>query len=334
MPDTGELGKTVLVVGGAGYIGSHVVKMLHQRGYEPVVYDNLSRGNRSALKWGAFVEGELSDKELLKQTLLEHRILSVMHFAAFAYVGESVREPALYYRNNVADTLTLLEAMAEVGSENFIFSSSCATYGEPVELPITEDHPQNPINPYGRTKLMVEQMAADFESATGIRHVNLRYFNAAGADPDGELGEEHDPETHLIPIVMEVALGKRPHIAVFGDDYPTDDGTCVRDYIHVNDLAQAHVLALEYLLGGGASTSYNLGNGEGYSVNQVIEEVARISEAPIPIWNARRRPGDPARLIGSSARIRAELGWEPKYPELSKIIETAWNYHSKAAKKQ
>ncbi len=321
------MSESVLVAGGAGYIGSHASKRLAERGYHPVVLDNLSRGHRWAARWGTFVEADLADRDAVKQVLLEHRIRAVMHFAAYAYVGESVRSPAKYYRNNVANTLALLEAMVEVESDLFIFSSTCATYGEPERVPIPEDHPQNPINPYGRTKLVVEQMLSDLGAAYGVRHVNLRYFNAAGADPDGDLGEAHDPETHLIPLVLEVARGDRPHIAIFGTDYPTPDGTCVRDYIHVADLADAHVLALEHLLGGGESRSYNLGNGQGYSVREVIEGVGRLTGRPIPVLEARRRPGDPAVLVGSSDRIRTELGWAPRYAALDTILETAWRWH-------
>jgi UDP-glucose-4-epimerase GalE len=321
------MSESILIAGGAGYIGSHVAKLLAQKGYHPVVLDSLEYGHRWAAKWGTFVEAEVSDREAVREALLEHRIRAVMHFAAYAYVGESVRAPAKYYRNNVANTVALLEVMAEVESENFIFSSTCATYGEPEQVPIPEEHPQNPINPYGRSKLMVEQMLRDFEVAHGMRHVNLRYFNAAGADPEGELGEDHDPETHLIPLVLEVALGKRPHVAIFGADYPTPDGTCIRDYIHVTDLAEAHVLALEHLLAGGESRSYNLGNGQGYSVRQVIEGARRLTGHPIPSLEARRRWGDPAVLVGSAEKIRAELGWEPKYAGLETILATAWNWH-------
>ena len=325
------MSESILVAGGAGYIGSHAAKLLHQRGYHPVVLDNLVYGHRWAAKWGTFVEADLADGPKVREVLLEHKIRAVMHFAAFAYVGESVRDPAKYYRNNVANTLSLLETMAEVESDCFIFSSSCATYGEPQVVPIPEDHPQQPINPYGRTKLVVEGMLRDFETAHGLRHVNLRYFNAAGADPDGEVGEDHDPETHLIPLVLDVALGKRPHIAIFGTDYPTPDGTCVRDYIHVTDLAEAHVLALEHLLGGGESRSYNLGNGLGSSVRQVIDEARRLTGHPIPALEARRRWGDPAMLVGSSEKIRSELGWSPRYAGLVTILETAWRWHRSRA---
>lgn len=319
----------ILVVGGAGYIGSHMVKLLSQRGYHPVVLDNLSYGNRFALKWGEFIEGDLADRELLRDIISSRKIAAVMHFAAFAYVGESVTKPGRYYRNNVANTLNLLEAMRDEGCSNLIFSSTCATYGEPEWTPLTEEHPQRPINPYGRTKLVVEMMLEDFCAAHGLDHMNLRYFNAAGADPEGEIGECHDPETHLIPLVIDAALGRRENIAIFGTDYPTPDGTCIRDYIHVNDLAQAHILALEHLLDGGESRSYNLGNGQGYSVRQVIDEVARVSSRPVPTVEAPRRPGDPAVLVGSSDKIRSELGWEPQLPELSAIVETAWKWHSK-----
>jgi UDP-glucose-4-epimerase GalE len=317
----------VLVTGGAGYVGSHTCKLLQARGYHPVVFDNLSRGHRWAAKWGTLVEGDLGDKEAIKAALLEHRISQVLHFAAYAYVAESVRQPRQYYRNNVANTLNLLEAMVEVESDTLIFSSSCATYGEPDVSPIPEDHPQRPINPYGRTKLAVEQMLADFGDAYGLKHVSLRYFNAAGADPDGEIGEDHDPEPHLVPLVLEVAAGTRPHLAVFGTDYPTPDGTCVRDYVHVADLAQAHVQALEYLAGGAESTAFNLGNGDGYSVREVIESARRVTGRPIPAIEARRRWGDPARLVGSSQRARAVLGWTPRHPELETVLETAWNWH-------
>ncbi len=322
------MSKAVMVVGGAGYIGSHVAKLLEAEGYLPVVFDNLDRGNRAALKWGEFVEGDLADRELIRETLLKYSISSVMHFAAYAYVGESVRMPGLYYRNNVSNTLNLLEAMREVQSEYFIFSSSCATYGEPLSTPITEEHPQQPINPYGFTKLAVERMLADFDFADGFKHVNLRYFNAAGADPEGEIGEAHDPEPHLIPLAIEAAMGKRPHLAIFGTDYPTPDGTCIRDYIHVSDLARAHVLALKYLHDGGESRSFNLGNGQGYSIRQVIDTVQEVSGTEIPIVEALRRPGDPAILVGSSELIKATLGWEPQYPDLKTIVETAWNWHT------
>ncbi|UCG38748.1 MAG: UDP-glucose 4-epimerase GalE [bacterium] len=321
------MAEAVLVAGGAGFIGSHVSKLLHMKGYHPVVVDNFVRGHRWAVKWGSFVEGDLADTQQLMRVIRHHRIRAVMHFAAYAYVGESVAEPSMYYLNNVAGTLSLLEAMRDAGAERLIFSSSCTTYGEPRETPITEDHPQVPISPYGRSKLMVEQVLRDYEDAYGLRHVNLRYFNASGADPEGELGEVHDPETHLIPVVLDVALGRRPHVAVFGTDWNTPDGTCIRDYIHVSDLAEAHVLALEHLLAGGGSRSYNLSNGEGFSVLQVIEETRKITGRTVRAIEEPRRQGDPAALVGSSERIRRELGWEPRHPGLEAIIGSAWEWH-------
>jgi len=318
----------LLVIGGAGYIGSHMCKYLANHGYTPVVLDNLIYGHREAVKWGPFIEGSMADAPLLKQIFSEHEIAAVMHFAAFCYVGESVTEPAKYYRNNVAATLTLLQTMVEEKVNNFIFSSSCATYGEPVEIPMTEDHPKNPINPYGRTKLMVEQMLEDFGEAYGLKSTSLRYFNAAGGDPEGELGEDHRPETHLIPLVVQAALGQKEAINIFGDDYPTKDGTCIRDYIHIEDLSQAHLLALEKLLKGEPGDQYNLGNGEGHSVKEVIETAREVTGKTIPAQVTERRPGDPAVLISSSEKAFKELGWKPQYPDLKDIIETAWRWHS------
>jgi len=321
------VGENILVVGGAGYIGSHMCKYLSKHGYVPVVLDNLVCGHRRAVKWGPFFEGAMDDRDLLRRVFSEYRIASVMHFAAFCYVGESMTEPAKYYQNNVAGTIALLETMVQESIPGFIFSSSCATYGEPQQIPISEDHPLNPINPYGRTKLMVEQILEDFRSAYALESVCLRYFNAAGADPDGELGEDHDPETHLIPLVLQVALGQRPQVSVFGDDYSTRDGTCIRDYIHIEDLAQAHLLALERLLDGQPGGVFNLGNGEGFSVREVIDIARQKTGAPIPVNVTARRPGDAAVLVGSSAKASQELGWKPQYPELEAIIETAWNWH-------
>lgn len=317
----------ILVVGGAGYIGSYMSKYLARNGYNPVVLDNLVYGHRQAVRWGPLVEGSMSDSRLLNRIFSEHQIAAVMHFAAFCYVGESVTRPAKYYRNNVASTLRLLEIMIERKVLIFIFSSSCAIYGEPVEIPITEQHPPKPINPYGRTKLIVEQMLDDFRAAYGLESTSLRYFNAAGADPEGELGEDHNPETHLIPLVLQTALGQQETINVFGDDYPTRDGTCIRDYIHIDDLAQAHLLALERLLAGQPGGKYNLGNGEGYSVKEVIEVARNVTGKPIPSRVVARRPGDPAVLIGSSEKAINELGWRPRFPDLSTIIETAWKWH-------
>jgi UDP-glucose 4-epimerase len=317
----------ILVVGGAGYIGSHMCKHLFKRGYQPIVLDNLVCGHRQAVQWGPFFEGSMSDSHLLREIFSNYPIAAVMHFAAFCYVGESVTEPAKYYENNVANTISLLEVMLEKRVSNFIFSSSCATYGEPIEVPIREDHPLKPISPYGRTKLMVEQILEDFREAYGLASVSLRYFNAAGADPDGELGEDHDPETHLIPLVLQTALGQRPRVDIFGDDYPTKDGTCIRDYIHVEDLAQAHLIGLERLLGGEAGGQYNLGNGQGHSVKQVIEMAGRVTGKPIPVSVGERRKGDPAVLVSSSEKAIHDLGWRPRFPGLEAIIETAWNWH-------
>jgi len=317
----------ILVVGGAGYIGSYMCKYLSKNGYNPVVLDNLIYGHRGAVKRGPFFKGSMDDSALLDQIFSEYQIAAVMHFAAFCYVGESVLQPARYYRNNVANTLDLLEVMLKKGVSRFIFSSSCATYGEPVEIPITESHTQNPINPYGRSKLMVEEILEDFSNAYELEYVSLRYFNAAGADPDGELGEDHKPETHLIPLVLETALEKRETINIFGDDYPTEDGTCIRDYIHIDDLAQAHLLALERLLNGLPGGCFNLGNGSGHSVMQLIETARKVTGKTIPSKVVDRRPGDPAVLIGSSEKAIKGLGWHPRFPELETIIETAWKWH-------
>lgn len=319
--------KSILVIGGAGYIGSHMCKYLYQNGYEPVVIDNLIYGHYQAIRWGPFYRGCLSDETLLETVCNSHDILAVMHFAAFCYVGESVSHPGKYYLNNVSHTIKLLNFLVSKSINKFIFSSSCATYGEPVKIPITETHPQQPINPYGRSKLMVEQMLEDFDQAHGLKYVSLRYFNAAGADPEGELGEDHRPETHLIPLVLQTALGKRDHIAVFGNDYPTRDGTCIRDYIHIVDLAQAHLLALGHLLNEKSSAVFNLGNGEGYSVFEVIETARKITKHSIPMKISDRRTGDPAVLIGSSQKAVQELGWKQQFPDLHTIIETAWNWH-------
>ncbi|SDP21436.1 UDP-glucose 4-epimerase GalE [Desulforhopalus singaporensis] len=316
-----------LIVGGAGYIGSHMCKYLHSKGHTPVVLDNLSYGHRQAVKWGPFYQGGLADKELLSVIFGSHDIQAVMHFAAFCYVGESVTDPLKYYRNNVSAPLDLLESMIEHRVLKFIFSSTCATYGEPTSLPIDESHPQNPINPYGRTKLMMENILDDFDAAYGLKSVCLRYFNAAGADPEGELGEDHNPETHLIPLVIRSALDKARKLTVFGDDYPTKDGTCVRDYIHIMDLAQAHYLAMQHLLDGGDSRKYNLGNGNGHSILDVINTVAKAGGVKIDFAYADRRAGDPAALVGSSDKAMNELGWKPEYDDLETIIDTAWNWH-------
>ncbi len=318
----------ILVVGGAGYIGSHMCKYLYGKGLIPVVLDNLSLGHREAVKWGPFYEGALDDSELLAEIFEKHDIHAVMHFAAFCYVGESVTEPLKYYQNNVAATLGLLTSMLDHGIDKMIFSSSCATYGEPESLPISEGQLQQPVNPYGRTKLIMENILDDLDSANGLKSVCLRYFNAAGADPEGELGEDHDPETHLIPLVLQVALGRLKEITVFGRDYPTKDGTCIRDYIHVNDLAQAHYLALLHLLDGGKSEKYNLGNSNGYTVLDVINTARKISGKDIACTCAERRAGDPAALVGSADKAIRELNWNPEFNTLEIMIQTAWDWHS------
>jgi UDP-glucose 4-epimerase len=323
---------TILVTGGAGYIGSHAVLQLKQAGYNVVVLDNLVYGHRDIVEQVLqveFVEGDTNDRPLLDQLFARYPIAAVMHFAAYAYVGESVQDPDKYYRNNVIGTLTLLEAMLAANVKQFVFSSTCATYGVPKTVPIPEDHPQNPINPYGMTKLMVEHILSDFDGAYGLKSVCFRYFNAAGADPAGQLGEDHQPETHLIPLVLQTALGLRESVAVFGTDYPTDDGTCIRDYIHVTDLASAHVLGLEYLLKGGQSDRFNLGNGSGFSVKDVIETARRVTGREIKVVEQDRRPGDPPALIGSAEKARTILGWQPQYGDLNEIIRHAWSWHQK-----
>ena len=322
--------QTVLVTGGAGYIGSHACKALAHAGYLPVSYDSLEHGHAEAVRWGSLEQGNIADRARLDEVITRHRPVAVMHFAAYAYVGESVSDPGKYYRNNVAGSLTLLEALRDHGIAACIFSSTCATYGVPQRLPLTEDHPQQPINPYGASKLMVERMLGDFDAAHGLRSISLRYFNAAGADPEGETGESHDPETHLIPLVLDAAAGKRPNIAVYGSDYDTPDGTCIRDYIHVSDLADAHVLAMRALLDGAKTTAYNLGNGAGFSVREVIDCARRVTGRDIAVAEGARRPGDPAVLVGDAHRIRTELGWSPRLADLEAIIATAWRWHQRS----
>lgn len=315
----------ILVTGGAGYIGSHVVRKLLQANHDVIIYDNLSRGHKESVpKEATFVKGDLADKNALEKLFLENRIDAVMHFAAFAYVGESVKEPEKYFKNNVEYGLNLLDACARHGVKKFIFSSSCAVYGTPEKLPITEDSRKHPESPYGETKMIFENHLTNYDKKHGLKFVALRYFNAAGADDSGQIGEHHDPEPHLIPLVLDVALGKRKSIAIFGKDYPTKDGTCIRDYVHVNDLADAHLLALEKL--GNESKFYNLGTGSGYSVKEIIEACKKITQCPIPVVHEARRPGDPAALYSDSSKIKKELGWKPKY-NLDKIIETAWKWH-------
>lgn len=318
----------VLVTGGAGYIGSHACKALAQAGYMPITYDNLVYGHPWAVKWGPLEEGDIGDRIRLNEVIARYRPGAVLHFAAYAYVGESVEDPGKYYRNNVAGTLTLLEAMRDTGVDKLVFSSTCATYGMPLQTPICESHPQSPVNPYGASKLMIERMLRDFYSAYGLSSVSLRYFNAAGADPVGEIGEVHNPETHLIPLVLEAAMGKRPALTIFGDDYDTPDGTCIRDYIHVSDLADAHVLALKSLENASNGMAYNLSNGQGFSVREIVKAAQTVTGLTIPVNMGQRRPGDPAKLIGDSTLIRGSLGWKPKYPDIHSIITSAWNWHS------
>lgn len=322
-----ERTRTVLVTGGAGYVGSHTCKALAQAGYLPVTIDNMVYGHEWAVKWGPLEIGDTADAHFVTRVLRQYAPIAVIHFAAFAYVGESVSNPGKYYRNNFSGTLGLLEAAVEYGIRRVIFSSSCATYGIPSGKTIPEDHPQNPINPYGRSKLMMEQVLRDCDHAYDLRSVALRYFNAAGADPDSEIGEDHNPETHLIPLVLDAAAGRRPDITIFGTDYNTPDGTCVRDYVHVTDLADAHVRALESLLSGAPSAAFNLGVGTGYSVRQVIEAAQNITGRGISVTEGKRRPGDPPYLVAEPGRAKDALGWEPAMPEIEKIIDTAWSWH-------
>jgi UDP-arabinose 4-epimerase len=317
----------VLVTGGAGYIGSHACKALSRAGYLPVAYDNLVYGHEWAVKWGPLEQGDILDRARLDEVVNHYKPEAVMHFAAFTYVGESVSDPGKYYRNNVVGALTLLEAARDHGVRRFVFSSTAAVYGIPDSVPIFEDARQNPINPYGASKLMVERALADFDAAHALRSISLRYFNAAGADPDVETGESHDPETHLIPLVLDAVSGRRPNVKIFGTDYPTPDGTCIRDYIHVSDLADAHVKALQALECGSPSSAYNLGNGRGFSVREVIDTVEHVTGLKVPALIGERRPGDPARLISDASKARRELGWEPRIAELDRIVSTAWAWH-------
>jgi len=318
---------TILVTGGAGYIGSHACKALAAAGHTPVAYDNLVHGHRWAVRWGPLEVGDIADRSRLDAVIAQWRPEAVMHFAAYALVGESVADPGKYYRNNVAGTLALIESMRDHDIDRLVFSSTCATYGVPEYSPIDENHPQRPINSYGASKLMVERMLEDFGAAHGLRSATLRYFNAAGANLDGEIGESHDPETHLIPLLLEAAIGLRPEIVIHGEDYDTPDGTCIRDYVHVDDLAQAHLLALAALEGRAPGLcAYNLGNGRGFSVREVVASVERVTGLNIKVRSGPRRPGDPSVLVGDAVRIRAELGWNPRYADLDPIVASAWKW--------
>nr|ACS26221.1 unknown [uncultured bacterium] len=320
---------SVLITGGAGYIGSHNVKYLQSKGYQVVVLDDLSGGFAEAVSGATLVRGSIGDAALLEQVFSEHRVSAVLNFASFIQVGESVSEPSRYYLNNVGNTLVLLDAMVRHGVKRLVFSSTAAIFGDPQYTPIDEAHPKQPINPYGRSKWIVEQLLQDYANAYGLHSVCLRYFNAAGADPEGQLGERHEPETHLIPLILQAASGRRGHITVFGEDYDTPDGTCIRDYIHVDDLAQAHWLALRYLEANERSAAFNLGNGNGYSIREVIDAVRRVTGRDFRVENGPRRAGDPAVLVADSRLAHEELGWQPQYAQLDEIVRHAWNWELK-----
>lgn len=316
----------ILVTGGAGYIGSHAVRHFLARGHDVWIYDNLCYGHRAAVPPGRLIVGDLAETQRLDHAFMAHQIEAVVHFAAFAFVGESVQNPAIYYQNNLVNTLNLLEVMRRQGIRRIVFSSTCAIYGVPEKVPITEEESTKPINPYGQTKLTVERALADYSRAYGLAYAALRYFNASGASSDGTIGEDHDPETHLIPIVLQAILGQRPALTIHGTDYPTPDGTCIRDYIHVEDLASAHLLALE-ALEPGKQLQYNLGTGRGYSVREVIRLAEEVTGRKVPVTEGPRRPGDPPMLVAASDKVQRELGWRPRYAELKPILETAWNWH-------
>ncbi|MCL2567457.1 MAG: UDP-glucose 4-epimerase GalE [Alphaproteobacteria bacterium] len=321
--------KKILITGGAGYVGSHTAKMLKQKGYEPIVFDNLDYGHRYAIQWGGFIKGDLNNFHDINYAIAKVKPAGVVHCAAYTYVGESVENPAKYYQNNVVGSLNLAKAMIENNLNNLVFSSTCATFGNVEKLPILETTPQKPISPYGTSKLMVEMMLADFDKAYGLKHINLRYFNVCGADIEAEIGEDHNPETHLIPLVIEAAMGTRENIKIFGNNYDTPDGTCLRDYIHVNDLANAHILALEYLFKNNKSNDFNLGSEKGYSVLEVINAVEKVSGKNISKIFEDRRAGDPAILVADSDKAKTELGWVAEYKDIVKIVETAYKWHSK-----
>ncbi|TWB51729.1 UDP-galactose 4-epimerase [Rhizobium sp. ERR 922] len=322
-------GETVLVVGGAGYIGSHTCLDLANKGFKPVVYDNFSNGHREFVKWGPAEEGDIRDRARLDEVLAKHKPAAILHFAALIEVGESVKDPVAFYENNVIGTLTLLSAAQAAGVKAFVFSSTCATYGLPQSVPLDENHQQVPINPYGRTKYIVEQALADYDQYKGLRSVILRYFNAAGADFEGRIGEWHTPETHAIPLAIDAALGRRQGFKVFGNDYDTRDGTCVRDYIHVLDLADAHVRAVQYLLDGGDSVALNLGTGTGTTVKELLGTIETVSNRPFPVEYVGRREGDSTTLVANNDKARDILGWSPQY-DLTEIIQSAWNWHAKS----
>lgn len=328
------MSQSVLVTGGAGYIGSHACKVLARAGHHPIVFDNLSRGHREAVRWGPLVEGDLADRAWLVAAIETHRVSAVMHFAAYAYVGESVADPAGYYCNNLVGTLSLLEAMRETRVDKIVFSSTCATYGIPEVVPIRETAPQLPVNPYGETKLAIERALHWYRQAYGLRSISLRYFNAAGADPEGEIGELHEPETHLVPLVLQTALGQRSHVDIYGTDYPTADGTAIRDYIHVEDLAEAHLCALDHLCAGGEGAALNLGTGYGHSVREVIAAAEAISGRSIARQEAARRPGDAPVLVADPGRAAEQLGWRARCSDLQTIIRTAFAWHEGLAKQQ
>jgi UDP-glucose 4-epimerase len=319
----------ILVVGGAGYIGSHMVKMLVDSGHEPVTFDDLSSGFREAVLGGEFIQGSIADRDAIACAMVSHRFDAVMHFASFIQVGESVCNPSIYYRNNLSNTLNLLDAMVAAHVKRFIFSSTAAIFGEPVYVPIDEKHPQKPMNPYGASKQMVERALQDYDRAYGLRSVCLRYFNAAGAHPDAAIGERHEPETHLIPLLLQAASGRRESVQVFGRDYDTPDGTCIRDYVHVLDLCKAHLLALEFLERSGESAAFNLGNGDGFSVLEVIAAAEKVVGRKVKVVNAPRRAGDPARLVADSRAARERLGWSPAYREIEVIVEHAWRWEQR-----
>src|SRR5271154_443965 len=321
----------ILVTGGAGYIGSHTAKALAQAGLQPIVVDNLERGHREAVQWGPLIQADIGDRAALEKIFRESSIEAVLHFAAFAYVGESMQKPELYFRNNVVQTLSLLEAMQASGVRSIVFSSTCASYGNPLKIPIAEDHPQNPVNPYGESKVMVEHLLHWFGVVHGLKWTALRYFNAAGADPDGQLGEEHDPEPHLIPVAIAAALGQRGALEIYGTDYDTPDGTAIRDYLHVTDLGTAHVAALRYLQQGGESTAFNLGTGKGHSVREVIAMVERVSGKPVPAREVGRRAGDPPALVADAGKSAKLLHWTPQHSTLEEIVRTAWEWKKSRA---